>query len=69
MRQTLLAIAIALTTIFTGCTHQYVVQDCQTPQSNGTIAHDYARVDLTTGTMCGVQGPFWYNDAMVPSCQ
>jgi hypothetical protein len=64
----IVAFAIALTTLFTGCTRQYTIIDVKTPQSDGTIAHDYARVDLASGTMCSLHGAFWLNGAFVQSC-
>ena len=50
--------------------HQYVVQDIQTPQTTGPVAHDYARVDLTDGTMCSLNDGFTIlYGAYVPSCK
>ena len=70
IRQYAVAILIAVTSLFTGCAqHQYRVQMIDSPQSNGSVAHDYARVDLTEGTMCGLHGAFWFNGDMVQSCE
>jgi hypothetical protein len=48
--------------------HVYKVQVIDTPQSNGTVAHDYARVDMTDGTMCSLHGKFWLNGEFVNPC-
>lgn len=48
--------------------HVYRVQVIDTPQMNGTVAHDYARVDMTDGTMCSLHEAFWLNGAFVDPC-
>ena len=48
---------------------EYRIQVIDTPQTNGTVAHDYARVSMTDGTMCGLHGEFWYNNSLVDSCK
>jgi hypothetical protein len=52
------ALAILLTTLFTGCSHQYEVRDLPREVGDGSetyVVHQLVRVDLTTGTMCGIQ--------------
>jgi hypothetical protein len=71
--------AILITLVFIGGivvgrhmdeTHQYVVQDIVTPQTTGPAAHDYARVDLTTGTMCSLNDGFTIlYGGYVPPCK
>jgi hypothetical protein len=69
MRQYLIAALIALTTVFTGCCeHKFEVREIETPQSNGTVARDYARIDVTDGTMCSLHEAFWLNGAFVEPC-
>jgi hypothetical protein len=49
---------------------QYVIQRIDTPQMFGApTVHDYARVDLTHGTMCSLGDSFWYNGAFVSPCK
>lgn len=47
----------------------YVVQRIDTPQADGSVAHDYARVDVDAGTMCSLHESFYFNGSFVEPCE
>lgn len=49
--------------------HTYVVQRIDTPQADGSVAHDYARVDVDAGTMCSLHESFYFNGSFVEPCE
>ena len=49
--------------------HEYAIRQIDTPQADGSVAHDFARVNLETGTMCSVHEPFWFEGSFVESCK
>jgi hypothetical protein len=69
MKNSLVLMTLMLVTLIGCSSHQYAVLDIQTPQSNGSVAHDYARVDLTAGTMCSLESqPIWHNNELIQPC-
>jgi hypothetical protein len=67
-----IAIAIALTTLFTGCASQpqYVVREIKGAHYDNTTG--YVRVNLADGTMCAIQpqSDVWLdNVSLVPACK
>lgn len=65
------ALAILLTTLFTGCSNapRYAVQDVPWTFNDGTVIHDLIRVDLTAGTVCGLNGVVYHGlQPRIESC-
>jgi len=70
MKTLLVVVVIVLAVIeYNRPEHRYAVITISTPQSDGSTAHDTARVNLDNGTLCSLHDAFWYQNSFVEPCK